>query len=143
VPGSFVGNSTTWNIESRVTTLRVINADPAATRVEHRLPGADGNPYLALAAVIAGGLHGLDRGLTLRPRFSGTDPALDAQGRRDVQYIPSSLDRAVERFAGSADAAGFFGQAFCRAFAEHRRNEVDVVGRQVADWERAWYLESA
>lgn len=136
LPGCFVGNSTTWSIEGRGTTLRVINFDPQATRIENRLPGADANPYLVLAAHLAAGLDGLDRRLELRPAFVGADPASELCGRTDVDYIPPSLEAAIERFRYSASMKAFFGDLFCKVYAAHRGAALQQARAQVGDWER-------
>jgi glutamine synthetase len=143
LPGSFVGNSTTWSVESRGTTLRIINFDPSATRIENRLPGADGNPYLVLAAHMAAGLYGLEHKLPLRPSFVGADPALDTLGRDDVHYIPRSLGQAIERFKSSDRMKEFFGHQFCEVFAAQRQFDLERARSQVADWERHQLLENA
>lgn len=143
LPGCFVGNSTTWSVESRGTTLRIINFDPNATRIENRLPGADGNPYLVLAAHIAAGLYGLVHKLPLRPPFVGADPALDTLGREDVNYIPLSLGSAIDRFKNSDRMKIFFGEQFCEVFAAHRQSDLDRSRSYVADWERQKLLENA
>ena len=143
LPGCFVGNSTTWSIEGRGTTLRVINFDPNAVRIEDRLPGADGNPYLVLAAHIASGLWGIEHKLSLRPPFVGADPAFDTLGRDDVQYIPPSLGLAIERFQNSNRMKAFFGKEFCEVFAAHRQFDLEKARSQVADWERKKFMENA
>ena len=141
--GCLVGNSTTWSIEGRGTTLRIINFNPQATRIENRLPGADGNPYLVLAAHIAAGLHGLNNKLPLRPPFVGADPAYDTCGRDDVEYIPMSLESAIERFKSSNRMKAFFGDIFCEIFAAHREYDLGQARAQVSDWERQRFLENA
>jgi glutamine synthetase len=143
LPGCFVGNSTTWSVEGRGTTLRIINFDPNATRIENRLPGADGNPYLVLAAHIAAGLYGLDHQLSLRPPFVGADPAFNTLNRDDVEFIPASLGLAVERFKTSDRLKDFFGEVFCEVFAGHRQFDLEKARAQVADWERKKFLENA
>jgi len=143
LPGCFVGNSTTWSVESRGTTLRIINFDPQATRIENRLAGSDANPYLVLAAHLAAGLWGLDQKLPLRPPFVGADPAFDTMGRDDVEYIPKSLEAAVDRFRASEPMKEFLGRDFCEAFAAHREYDLEQSRAQVADWERRRFLENA
>jgi glutamine synthetase len=141
LPGSYVGNTTTWGLDSRATAFRAINAEPQATRIEARLAAADANPYLALAALIAGGRDGLLRRPALRPPFEGTDPAVDDQDRADVRRIPGSLEAAIAQFDGSARMREFFGQAFCEVFVAHRRNELEWFQARVSDLERERYLE--
>jgi glutamine synthetase len=141
VPGSYVGNSTTWGVENRVTSFRAINFDPDAVRIEARLAAADANPYLALAATLAAGSFGLRNRLVLRPLFTGTDPAVDDQGRADVQRIPPSLEAAITQFEGSQRMREFFGDEFCEVFVAHRKNDLDWFRNRVSDLERARYLE--
>lgn len=140
-PGSYVGNSTTWGVESRATAFRVINFDPHAVRIEARLVAADANPYLALAATLAAGTYGLRNRLALRPLFTGTDPAVDDQGRADVERIPPSLEAAITQFERSERMREFFGDSFCEVFVAHRRNDLDWFRNRVSDLERARYLE--
>ena len=142
IPGWFVGNSTTWAVESRATTLRVINYHPPATRIENRLPGADGNPYLVIAAHLAAGMDGIENKLDLRPPFTEGDPAMAESEHNDVDYIPQSLACAVELFKNSRQSAEFFGSAFHRTFIAHREHEVELARKRVADWERERYLEN-
>ena len=93
VPGTWAPTNVTWGIDNRTTALRAIPAGSKATRVEHRLPGADSNPYLALAASLASGLYGIEKKLAL--------PAPDGERLR-VQG------------AGAAAHAGKSGGAFPR-----------------------------
>jgi glutamine synthetase len=99
------------------------------------------NPYLALAATLAAGTHGLRNQLALRPLFTGTDPAVDDQGRADVQRIPPSLEAAITQFEGSARMREFFGDDFCDVFVAHRKNDLDWFRHRVSDLERSRYLE--
>ena len=143
LPGTFVANSTTWSVDSRATALRAINLDPQATRVEHRLPGADANPYLVLAANLAAGLYGLDNKLKVRPPFVGTDPAVDDQGRDDVEIIPGSMEKAIERFEASQLMGQFFGPGFCGTMTAFCRYELEQFRGRVTNLERIRYLEYA
>lgn len=143
LPNSFVGTTTTWSVEGRGTPLRIINFVPEATRFENRLPGADGNPYLVLAAHLVAGLYGLEKGLKLRPPFTDGDPAQNPYGRDDVKTVPPSLESAIDRFRASARMREFFGDAFCEVFLAHRASDLAYAGMQVATWERERYLETA
>ncbi len=98
VPGSYVGNSTTWGVESRATAFRVINFDPHAVRIEARLAAADANPYLAVAATLAAGSYGLrnqlDRAATLHRDRPG-DRRSGAGGRAVHPGLPRGGDQSV------------------------------------------------
>jgi glutamine synthetase len=141
LPGRFVGNSTSWAIESRAVTLRVINVHPEATRIENRLPGSDANPYLVIAAHLAAGQYGLENKLKLRPPFIEGDPAFIS--REDIEYIPLSFKNAIQRFKASPRMIRFFGQKFCETFIAHREHELSMIRPLVSDWERERYLENA
>ena len=108
----------------------------AGRRVENRMPGADVNPYLALAATIAGGLWGIEHELTLEPAFTGNayrDPA--------VERIPATLVEAVELFDGSEVAAEAFGADVHRHLVNAARQEWASANRTVTDWELARNFE--
>ncbi len=143
LPGSFVGNSTTWGLQTRATTFRVINNDPKATRIENRLAGSDANPYLVLAAHLSAGGFGLENKLQARPAFIGGDPAQDDKGRNDVELIPQTLEEAIVRFESSERMKEFFGPAFCQTFLVHKQYELNHFQTNVSDLERSRYLEYA
>ena len=92
MPGSFAPTAVAWGNDNRTCALRVIGHGPGR-RVENRLPGADVNPYLALSAMIAAGLHGIDAELELEPAFEGN--AYEA----DKPRVPHTLRDARELFA--------------------------------------------
>ena len=135
VPGSWAPTSVTWGFENRTVALRVIASSPGACRIENRVPGADVNAYLGFAATLAGGLYGIERGLEPPEPVAGDAYALDAL------KVPRSLAEAVERFASSAMAREYFGEAFVDQYARMRQWEVDQFGRAVTDWERRRYFE--
>jgi glutamine synthetase len=89
-------------------------------RLELRLPGADANPYLALAAMIAAGLHGLER----EPAVDGAPP------------VPTTLREAAELFHGSQVAREAFGEEVVVHYLEHARAELEAFEAAVTDWER-------
>ena len=140
VPGWFTGNTTTWGIQNRSTTLRVINNDASGCRVEHRTPGADANPYIALAACLAGGVYGIENKLNLRPAFSEGDP--NKISREDNEIIPYNME-AVNLLAGSTIARDFLGDAFIDHYTIMKRWEINRALSKVSDWERERYLSRA
>ena len=100
VDGFWAPVKPTWGMDNRTASFRVIAGSPKATRLETRCPGADVNPYLAMAAVIAAGLHGVEQGLKLTtPPITGTN-----QGADDVPRAPRSLIRSTQVFKQSAIA---------------------------------------
>jgi glutamine synthetase len=129
VEGSFAPTAVAWGHDNRTCSLRVVGHGKAK-RLELRLPGADVNPYLALSAIIAAGLHGMDRGLALEPPFEGN--AYEA----DKPRVPQTLHEARELFAGSQVAREAFGQEVVDHYLNYADVELAAYNRAVTDWER-------
>ncbi len=136
VPGSWAPINVTWGFENRTTALRMMGASAGASRIENRVPGADVNAYLGFAASLAGGLHGLEQGLSCPPATEG-----DAYQAADAPKLPRSLPEALERFEASALAREYFGDEFVEHFSRMRRWEVEAFQHAVTDWERQRYFE--
>ena len=99
--GSFAPTAVAWGQDNRTCSLRVVGHG-AGLRVENRVPGGDVNPYLALAALVAGALHGVEQGLELEPEFVGNAYAADDRAR-----VPSTFARgrrSSSRTARSPDS---------------------------------------
>jgi glutamine synthetase len=126
---SFAPTTVAWGHDNRTCALRVVGHG-AGKRVECRMPGADVNPYLALSALIAGGLHGIDEGLELEPPLAGNAYA------SDKPRVPSSLRDARDLFASSAVARDAFGAEVVDHYLNNARVELDAFGAAVTDWER-------
>jgi glutamine synthetase len=126
----------TWGFENRTAALRVVAHAPGGCRVEHRLAGADANPYLSVAAALAGGLHGIERALAPPEPFQGDTWALAG-----VPEVPRTLKHATELFEGSPLARELLGERFCEHYAATRRWELERFRSAVTDWERERYLE--
>ena len=135
VAGSWAPTNVTWGVDNRTTALRVIAGSPAAARIENRVPGADVNGYLGLAATLAGGLHGLEQNLALPAPVEGNAYATEAPP------LHRSLAEAVERFAASGLAREYFGDEFVDQYVRMRRWEVEASQKAVTDWERRRYFE--
>jgi glutamine synthetase len=128
--GSFAPTSVAWGHDNRTCSMRVVGHG-AAKRVENRMPGADVNPYLALAAMIAAGLDGIDRELELPPETQGN--AYETEG---LEHVPSTLRDARDLFAESALARGAFGEEVVEHYLNNARVELDAFDAAVTDWER-------
>jgi glutamine synthetase len=126
---SFAPTTVAWGRDNRTCALRVVGHGPA-TRCELRLPGADVNPYLALAAMIAAGLHGIDAELALEEPVTGN---AYTSGKPTV---PRTLQDAREEFAASTVAREAFGEEVVEHYLNHARVELDAFGAAVTDWER-------
>jgi glutamine synthetase len=137
VDGFWAPVKPTWGLDNRTASFRVIAGSPKATRLETRCPGADVNPYLAMAAVIAAGLHGVEQGLKLTaPPITGTN-----QGAEDIPRAPRSLIETTQVFRRSAIARDWLGDAFVDHFAATREWEHRQWQDAVTDWELKRYFE--
>jgi glutamine synthetase len=129
VSGSFAPTSVAWGRDNRTCALRVVGQGPSL-RMECRLPGGDVNPYLAVAALIAAGLHGIDSELGLQPALIGN--AYES----DCPQVPSSLREAARLLGGSKVALDAFGQNVIDHYLNAARVELDAYNSAVTDWER-------
>jgi glutamine synthetase len=127
--GSFAPTAVAWGRDNRTCAVRVVGHGDAL-RVELRVPGADVNPYLALAAMIAAGLHGLDGELELEPALDGN--AYTA----DKPHVPTTLAEARRLFGESAIARGAFGDEVVDHYLNNARVELEAFESFVTDWER-------
>jgi glutamine synthetase len=129
VPGSFAPTAVAWGKDNRTCSMRVVGHGQGL-RVENRLPGADVNPYLALAAMIAAGLHGIENELELEPPFEGN--AYES----DKPRVPHTLYAARDLFADSAVARDAFGQDVIDHYLNRARIELEAYEAAVTDWEK-------
>jgi glutamine synthetase len=137
VDGFWAPVKPTWGIDNRTASFRVIAGSPKATRLETRCPGADVNPYLAMAAVIAAGLHGVEKGLKLTaPPITGTN-----QGAENIPRAPRSLIETTRIFERSAIARDWLGDTFVEHYAATREWEHRQWQDAVTDWELKRYFE--
>ncbi|OBJ42237.1 hypothetical protein A5630_21255 [Mycolicibacterium mucogenicum] len=132
---SAAGTQVAWAVGNRTTAIRAIRGSESATRVENRTPGSDANAYLVLAAMLAGGLWGIENELDPGEPYRGNAYADEALDR-----VPATLAEAVELFAQSEVANKFFGEEAVSYFAETRRWEVAQFNNAVTDWELARYI---
>lgn len=135
VPGFFAPVNATWGIDNRSTAVRVIRSAMAdRCRMECRRPGADANPYLALAGLIAAAGDGVARGATPPEAVVG-----DAYTRTDVPELPNSLESALAAFRADTTFRALLGTEFCEYFAVTRAWELRAWQNVVSDWERERY----
>jgi glutamine synthetase len=127
--GSFAPTAVAWGHDNRTCSLRVIGHG-AGLRVENRVAGGDVNPYLAIAAMIAAGLHGIDEGLEPEPPLEGN--AYTA----DKPHVPSTLREARDLFAGSEVARAAFGEDVVAHYVNNADVELRAFEAAVTDWER-------
>jgi glutamine synthetase len=124
----------TWSINNRGSAIRVPASDPANLRIEHRLAGADANPYLVTAWVLAGMLHGLENRLEPPPVLTGN------AYEQDGEPLPIHWPLSIERFAASAFARATFGDKFVGLYSTVKRAEMEDFNSYVTPLEIARYL---
>ncbi|HYJ71319.1 MAG TPA: glutamine synthetase family protein [Actinomycetota bacterium] len=127
--GSFAPTAVAWGHDNRTCALRVVGHGHAL-RLENRVPGGDVNPYLALAAIVAAGLHGVDKGLTLEDEFTGNAYVADKPS------VPRTLREARDLFADSEIARQAFGAEVVDHYTNMATVELDAFDAAVTDWER-------
>jgi glutamine synthetase len=128
--GSFAPTTLVWDTDNRTCALRVVGHGQGM-RLENRSPGADCNPYLAFAAIIAAGLHGIENDLDLEDAYGGN--AYDAT---DKPRVPSSLGAAIDLFEGSTLAREAFGAQVVDHYLHYARTELRSFEAAVTDWEK-------
>ena len=127
--GSFAPTTVAWGLDNRTCAVRLVGHGPSA-RLETRVPGGDANPYLALAAMMAGGLHGIEQELSLEPEQAGN---AYASGK---PRVPGTLREAREAWAGSKIARSLFGEDVVQHYTNMADVELQAFDASVTDWER-------
>ncbi|MCC4248215.1 glutamine synthetase family protein [Microbacterium testaceum] len=127
--GSFAPTGVAWGVDNRTCALRVVGHG-GSLRVENRVPGGDVNPYLAISAIIAGGLHGVQQKLPLPAPLTGNAYAAG------VDTLPTTLREAARLFSESSVARAAFGDDVVEHYLNQARIEVEAFDAAVTDWER-------
>jgi glutamine synthetase len=127
---SFAPTAVAWGQDNRTCSLRVVGHGPSR-RFENRAGGADLNPYLALSALIASGLHGVDAALELEPPLAG-----NAYAAKERPRVPQTLRDARELFATSSIAREAFGEEVVAHYLNAADVELAAFQSAVTDWER-------
>ena len=138
VPGWFAPINATWGYENRSCAVRAIRSDrPNLWRFECRRPGADANPYLALAAVTASAADGMKNKAEPPPPIEG-----DAYALADLPELPGSLESAIRAFEGDRGLQSALGEGFSAYYTTSRAWELKAWREIVTDWERERYGRS-
>jgi glutamine synthetase len=127
---SFAPTAVAWGHDNRTCSLRVVGHGPSL-RFENRVGGADLNPYLALSAIIASGLHGVEHGLALEPPLDG-----NAYAAADRERVPATMTHARELFAASEVAHNALGEEVVAHYLNAADIELQAHQAAVTDWER-------
>jgi glutamine synthetase len=133
-PGAHAPTNVTWGLDNRTASVRVITAGDA-TRVEHRVAGADCNPYLAIAGILSGALHGLNGAIDPGPPIIGEE-------REGFATLPINWDDAIDEFDRSDVLGEFLGLDYQDLFSACKRQEQAEFRRRVTDVEYDAYLQS-
>ncbi|HEY8568042.1 glutamine synthetase family protein [Microbulbifer sp.] len=122
-----------WGYENRTTGLRVPDSAPQAKRLENRFPGADCNPYLAIAASLACGFLGMMKKVKPSEPYEGSCAS-------EPIALPRTQEHALNLLAECPEAAEMFGEKFVRAWAAIKRDEYEEFNRVISSWEREYLL---
>ncbi len=134
--GTHAPTRATWGYENRTAAIRVPADTGANRRFEHRISGADANPYLVLAAILAGALYGIENGLTPPPALEGN------AYKADAPKLSLGWRTALETFGGGKTLAPMFGELMTRVYSACKRQEMAVADRRVTDFEYDSYLQA-
>lgn len=138
IPGFWAPTDATWGSENRTTSLRIIPGSAKSQRIEFRLGSADANPYIALAAAIGAGLHGIENALEPEARIEGNAYAL----KHPAQLaLPLNLNEAAAALRNSDKARSLFGDAFVDHYSSSREWEFNEFRKHITDWEMQRYFE--
>ncbi|HEY9567186.1 MAG TPA: glutamine synthetase family protein [Thalassobaculum sp.] len=130
VKGTFAPTKAVWSLDNRTAGFRVCGAGGKGVRIECRIGGADLNPHLAMAAMLAAGLDGIEKGLELGPAFVG-----DAYGGQGVPEVPATLREAIEALDRSETMRAALGDEVVEHYLHAARWEQGEYDRRVTDWE--------
>lgn len=136
IPGNFAPLTPNWGYNHRDVALRIPVSGEKDCRIEHRVAGADANPYLVMAALVAGIHHGI---------FQGCDPGeMIPEGAEidEVITLPRIWSAALDEFDSSAVLPQYLGEDYCRLFGTVRRGECEQFATQVSNIDYDWYLRS-
>ncbi|MFK7913107.1 MAG: glutamine synthetase family protein [Pseudomonadales bacterium] len=139
VKGAWAPTAATWGVENRTAALRVI-ASSSAQRIECRIPGADANPYLVAAAVVAAAIAGIEQAMSLPEAVQGNAYALQEQLPEQQQFA-TTLSAATAQLRASAQARDAFGEHWVEHFAMSRDWESQEYQRHLNSWQLERYFE--
>jgi glutamine synthetase len=128
--GTFAPTKIVWSRDNRTAGFRLVGEATTAIRCECRIPGADANPYLAFAALIAAGISGIEQKLPLSKPYQG-----DSYGDEKLSSIPMTLRDAVANFRKSEMLRAAFGEAVIAHYAHAGDWEQSEYDRRITDWE--------
>ncbi|MEX0709109.1 MAG: glutamine synthetase family protein [Woeseia sp.] len=135
-PETFAPVEPNWGANHRNVAIRIPVSDEKNLRFEHRTPGADANPYLVTAAILAGVHHGLKSRLDPGPMVHEGD-IIELKRK-----IPNRWDAAIDLFARSKTLPGYFGEDYCKSYVANRREESRRFHNHISDIDFDWYMRA-
>ncbi len=138
VSQSYAPTSPNWGVNNRSVSLRVPAGPPASRHIEHRVCGADANLYVAVATVLAGALHGIERRLDPGPPVTGNGYAATAP-----RTLPATWREAIDRARSSDFLCDALGTEFLKILLAIKEQECTKFSAQVTELDYAWYLRSS
>jgi glutamine synthetase len=133
VPESDAPTNVHWAIDNRTVSLRVPASDPPNLRIENRVPGADANPYLAIAGSLACGYLGMIE------RLKPSDP-VEGSAYRYAHTLPINLDEALDKLNYTKSLKAVLGEKFVEAFGDVKFEEMQHFRKVISSWEREYLL---
>ncbi len=130
----------TWGVNNRTVSLRIPAGPPNSRHVEHRVAGADANPYLALAALLAGAHYGMTNKIDPGPMVSGDGYAAAAE---TGEALATHWNEAIDKFEASSVLADYLGPRFAKTYAQIKRTELERFQSLVTSADYDWYLRNA
>jgi glutamine synthetase len=137
--GSYAPVAATWGVNNRTVALRIPAGSPSSRHIEHRMAGADANPYLAVAAILAAARHGLTERLTPPPITTGNGYARD---NHDA-ILPTEWAEALARLDASAPLRAALGDIVIDTYVTVKRHELTAYEAILPELDHIWYRESA
>lgn len=135
-PNSHAPTGVAWGYENRTAAIRIPGGPNAARRIEHRVAGADANPYLACAAILGGMLYGMERQLQPQPPSVGNVYADDS-----IALLPNNWYAAIERFESSDRVKAIFPAELVALFSAVKRQEAGRFAKEVTNFEYSTYIQ--
>ena len=135
-PDLYVPMAPTWGIDNRTVALRIPSGSPKSTRIEHRVAGADTNPYLTMAALLAGIHYGITQ--KMKPPKISTGDAI----AKNPPSLPMNWAESLKEFSKGKILRKYFGKDFCHVFLETRKKEMEHFNSQITPLELDWYLRT-
>lgn len=134
--GAHAPTFASWGYENRTVAVRIPESEPLARRIEHRVSGADANPYLVLAAVLGAALHGIEKKMSPPAPIEGDAYAMSER----FEHLPNRWELATEAFRDSSFMQAYLGEEFVRVFSAAKEQEQDKIYGRISNVEYEAYL---